>query len=128
MPEQRELSTSFHHGGRHGRRGGRGENHLHVRRGALWYFHARHRLHEHHGTHGVQMLHGWHGGHPLWQHVGQDDDLLQPDAEQDDGQQQSAEPGGSQSLWGRQREEPGRGELRQLLRLPCPMSPDCWWN
>ena len=126
MPEQRELSTSFPHGEHgelgschHHERRGELENHLHVRRGAPLYFH---------GMHGAQMLHGWHGDHLLQQHVGQDDDLLQPDAEQDDGQQQSAGPGGSQSLWGRQREEPGRGELRQLLRLPCPMSPDCWWN
>ena len=77
---------------------------------------------------GTLVVQTWHGDHLLQQHVGQDDDLLQPDAEQDDGQQQSAEPGGSQSLWGRQREEPARGELRQLLRLPCPRSPDCWWN
>ena len=117
MPEQRELSTSFHHGEHgelgsyhhHAMRGGL-ENLLHVRRGGPLYFHEMH------------------GDHLLRQHVGQDDDLLQPDVEQDDGQQQSAGLDGTQSLWGRQREEPGRGELRQLLRLPCPMSPDGWWN
>ena len=98
MLEQEGLNRSFHHD-------------LHVKHGGHHYC-------VRHGKHGGPKQHGWHDGDLLQQHVGLDDDGLQHHVEQGGGRVLSVGQGGSQRLWGRQKEEQCHGGQRQPLHLP----------
>ena len=75
-----------------------------------------HDLHVKHGGHHYCVRHGKHGGPK--QHGWHDGDLLQQHVGLDDGRVLSVGQGGSQRLWGRQKEEQCHGGQRQPLHLP----------